>query len=165
MLVWREPVSLGGQLRQQIQGASACVLPRVSSSQQTTQQTETEDDSDHLWEENDKDSWVASPGNQTAPQIFSPANLDLQSEKRDCHHSPFRQTLQAEVWEADLVRNPTFCSLYQGPWDLSAALGQEAGPSQLPAWLIRCQEWGNCPSTFILSSRGWTCKKNWHKTG
>ena len=70
---------------------------------------------------------------EPVPQIFSPANLNLEKEKNSLY-SYFHHVLQAETQETDVVRTLTF---YQSFQDLSAVPAMEqkmSSQSRAPHW-------------------------------
>ena len=98
----------------------ACVL---------SQTTKRDKEKYYLWEEKDLQSMSTQPNPRvteskklTSPK-FSPANLNL--EKQKTHHSCFHWTLQAEIWETDVVRTLTSRWLLSEVQDLSATAVQE----------------------------------------
>lgn len=71
---------------------------------------------------------IVAESEKLALPTFSPANLNLEEQKKT-HHSCFHWSLQAEIRETDVLRTLTSCRLSSGVRDLSATAVQEQAVS------------------------------------
>lgn len=94
-------------LKQQTYRACACILALRFFLLMINDTTERDKEKQKLYL-GGKGSLRVTKSKELAPQILSRADLNLEREKRDSYHSPFHQILQADIQEADVVRNLTF---------------------------------------------------------